>query len=125
MSSHRKVLVTGATGYVGGRLVESLLNNDVSVRIFIRDSGKIKDQPWSKQVDVAVGNANDFQSLREALTGIHTAFYLLHSLNMGKKFDEISQQPVCQQWNLEPELLLVPGQLLLKWSDISHIVFQL
>ncbi|MEY3319257.1 MAG: hypothetical protein RL540_1632, partial [Actinomycetota bacterium] len=92
MSSHRKVLVTGATGYVGGRLVESLLNNDVSVRIFIRDSGKIKDQPWSKQVDVAVGNANDFQSLREALTGIHTAFYLLHSLNMGKKFDEIEQQ---------------------------------
>jgi len=85
MSSHRKVLVTGATGYVGGRLVESLLNNDVSVRIFIRDSGKIKDQPWSKQVDVAVGNANDFQSLREALTGIHTAFYLFAFIKHGKE----------------------------------------
>lgn len=92
MSSHRQVLVTGATGYVGGRLVESLLNNELSVRVFIRDQAKIKDQPWAKQVDVAVGNANDFQSLRKALTGIHTAFYLLHSLNMGKKFDEIEQQ---------------------------------
>jgi uncharacterized protein YbjT (DUF2867 family) len=92
MSSHRKVLVTGATGYVGGRLVESLLNNGIAVRVFIRDKGKIKDQPWAKQVEVAVGNANDFESLRDALTGIHTAFYLLHSLNMGKKFDEIEQQ---------------------------------
>ena len=81
MSSHRKVLVTGATGYVGGRLVESLLNNQIAVRVFIRDKGKIKDQPWAKQVEVAVGNANDFESLRDALTGIHTAFYLLHSLN--------------------------------------------
>ena len=54
MSSHRKVLVTGATGYVGGRLVESLLNNGIAVRVFIRDKGKIKDQPWAKQVDVAV-----------------------------------------------------------------------
>ena len=92
MSSHRQVLVTGATGYVGGRLVESLLTAEIPVRIFIRDKGKIKDQPWSTKVDVAVGNANDFESLRKALMGIHTAFYLLHSLNMGKKFDEIEQQ---------------------------------
>ena len=84
MSSHRQVLVTGATGYVGGRLVESLLAAEIPVRVFIRDKGKIKDQPWAKQVDIAVGNANDFDSLREALTGIHTAFYLLHSLNMGE-----------------------------------------
>lgn len=92
MSAHRQVLVTGATGYVGGRLVESLLNSDLPVRVFIRDKSKIKDQPWAQQVDIAVGNANDFESLRTALTGVHTAFYLLHSLNMGKKFDEVEQQ---------------------------------
>jgi uncharacterized protein YbjT (DUF2867 family) len=72
--------------------VESLLNHELSVRVFIRDNGKIKDQPWAKSVEVAVGNANDFESLRQALTGVHTSFYLLHSLNMGKKFDEIEQQ---------------------------------
>jgi len=92
MSLHRKVLITGATGYVGGRLVESLLNSEFSVRVFIRDEAKIKDQPWGKSVEVAVGNANDYLSLRDALTGVHTAFYLLHSLNMGKKFDEIEQE---------------------------------
>lgn len=92
VSAHRQVLVTGATGYVGGRLVESLLNSDLPVRVFIRDKSKIKDQPWAQQVDIAVGNANDFESLRTALTGVHTAFYLLHSLNMGKKFDEVEQQ---------------------------------
>lgn len=92
VNSHRQVLVTGATGYVGGRLVESLLNNEISVRVFIRDKSKINEQPWAKSVEVAQGNANDFDSLRSALTGIHTAFYLLHSLNMGKKFDEIERQ---------------------------------
>ena len=92
MSSHRQVLVTGATGYVGGRLVDSLLSNNLPVRVFIRDKSKIKDQPWASHVDVAIGNANDFESLKSALQGIHTAFYLLHSLNMGKKFDEIERQ---------------------------------
>ena len=67
VNSHRQVLVTGATGYVGGRLVESLLNNEISVRVFIRDKSKINEQPWAKSVEVAQGNANDFDSLRSAL----------------------------------------------------------
>jgi uncharacterized protein YbjT (DUF2867 family) len=111
MSLHRQVLVTGATGYVGGRLVESLLAADIPVRVFIRDKGKIKDQPWAQQVEVSVGNANDFESLRDALTGIHTAFYLLHSLNMGKKFDEIEQQ------------MAANFALAAKESDVKQIVY--
>ena len=92
MSAPRKILVTGATGYVGGRLVRALLNEESEVRIFVRDRTKVTDQPWADQVEIAVGNASDFESTKQALTGIHTAFYLLHSLNLGPKFDVIESE---------------------------------
>ncbi|MEI6649474.1 MAG: SDR family oxidoreductase [Actinomycetes bacterium] len=85
----RQILVTGASGYVGGRLVRQLLTEDFQVRVFVRDPLKISGQPWFSQVDVATGNANDFDSVVSALKGVHTAFYLLHSINLGSNFDEL------------------------------------
>jgi uncharacterized protein YbjT (DUF2867 family) len=85
----RKILVTGASGYVGGRLVRQLLNQNFAVRVMVRDKNKISGQSWINQVEIAQGNANDFESVKAALTGVHTAFYLLHSINLGSNFDEI------------------------------------
>ena len=85
----RKILVTGASGYVGGRLVRQLLSQDFSVRVMVRDQNKISGQSWIDKVEIAKGNANDFASVMAALTGVHTAFYLLHSINLGSNFDEI------------------------------------
>ena len=85
----RKILVTGASGYVGGRLVRQLLSQDFSVRVMVRDKNKISGQSWIDKVEIAKGNANDFASVKAALTGVHTAFYLLHSINLGSNFDEI------------------------------------
>jgi len=85
----RKILVTGASGYVGGRLVRQLLSQDFSVRVMVRDQNKISGQSWIDKVEIAKGNANDFASVKAALTGVHTAFYLLHSINLGSNFDEI------------------------------------
>ena len=92
MTVARKILVTGASGYVGGRLVTALLDEKMQVRVFVRDLNKAQSHAWANQVEIAVGNASDYQSTLSALTGVHTAFYLLHSINVGKNFDEIEAQ---------------------------------
>ena len=85
----RKVLVTGASGYVGGRLVRQLLAENLDVRVMVRDANKIAGQSWVNDVEVAVANANNFDEVSTALQGVHTVFYLMHSINMGTRFDEI------------------------------------
>ena len=89
MSTPRKILVTGASGYVGGRLVTALLADSINVRVYVRDARKIKGQDWANQVEIAEGNASDYNSTFAALKDIHTAYYLLHSINLGPNFDEI------------------------------------
>ena len=89
MSQVRKILVTGASGYVGGRLVTALLADGADVRVFVRDANKAKSHSWANKVEIATGNASDFESTKSALTGVHTAYYLLHSINLGPNFDEI------------------------------------
>ena len=92
MSDERLILVTGASGYVGGRLVTSLLADNAKVRVFVRDAHKAQSHSWANEVEVAVGNASDYQSTVKALTGVHTAFYLLHSINLGPNFDQIESE---------------------------------
>ena len=85
----RKVLVTGASGYVGSRLVTALLSHGIDVRVLVRDPAKIVGQPWYEKVEVAVGSATDHAQIFHALTGVHTTFYLLHSIGAGPRFDEV------------------------------------
>ena len=83
MTSHREpdpILVTGASGYVGGRLISELLSRGRSVRALARDPAKA-DQP--PEVDVRGGDAVSGRGLREALEGCRTAYYLIHSMGRG------------------------------------------
>lgn len=82
----RKILVTGASGYIGGRLVRQLLLGNLPIRVMVRDKQKISSRPWIDKVEVSVANAKDYASTEAALQGIHTAYYLLHSLTAGPDF---------------------------------------
>ena len=79
----RTCLVTGATGYVGGRLVPELLERGDHVRVLVRDADRVRDLPWHSRVDVRVGDAADEDALRTAMEGVDVAYYLLHSIQEG------------------------------------------
>ncbi|MEU7283517.1 SDR family oxidoreductase [Streptomyces sp. NPDC045431] len=73
-------LVTGATGYIGGRLVPELLAAGHRVRCLARSPGKLRDHPWADRVDVVRGDVTDEESVRAAMSGVDVAYYLVHAL---------------------------------------------
>lgn len=77
-----KILVAGASGYIGGRLVPELLARGYSVRVMVRASSPIYETTWP-EAEVVVADALNVEQLHEALQGIDTAYYLIHSLQLG------------------------------------------
>jgi uncharacterized protein YbjT (DUF2867 family) len=88
MASHLRCLVTGATGYIGGRLVPELLAAGYTVRCMARDPGKLADRPWSDDIEVAKADVSDAAALRKALADCDVAYYLIHSLGTGSSFEQ-------------------------------------
>ena len=81
-------LVTGATGYVGGRLVTALLEQGYRVRVLVRNASRISLHPWVGQVEIVDGDAEDVDVLNSALNDVDVAYYLIHSLMMKNDFEE-------------------------------------
>ncbi len=77
-----KVLVTGASGYIGGRLVPELLARGYDVRVMVRSDSPANKNQWPG-AEVAVADAHNIKQLRAVLDGIDTAYYLIHSLHLG------------------------------------------
>lgn len=84
------VLLTGATGYVGGLLLPLLERQAVSVRCLVRNPGKISRTNESTRV--VRGDVLDARSLEQAMQGVHTAYYLVHLMSGSKDFEREDRQ---------------------------------
>ncbi len=83
---NRLLLVTGATGYVGGRLVSRLLEGGYRVRVLARDPARLQGRPWLDHVEVAAGDVLQPETLPAAMQGVTEAYYLIHSMKGGEGF---------------------------------------
>ncbi len=79
-------LVTGATGYVGGRLVPRLVEAGRRVRVLARDPARLAGRPWAGSVEVIQGDVHDPSTLPAALDGVEVAYYLVHSMGEHASF---------------------------------------
>ena len=82
----QRVLVTGATGYVGGRLVPLLLERGYRVRVLARDRDRLGGRSWLDRVDLMLGDVLDSATLPAALDGVDAAYYLVHSMGSHGNF---------------------------------------
>ncbi|WP_214323090.1 SDR family oxidoreductase [Nonomuraea sediminis] len=81
-----RCLVTGASGYIGGRLVPELLAGGHEVRCMARSAGRLRDLPWAPRVEIVEADARDPEATRAALEGVEVAYYLIHTMGQGGDF---------------------------------------
>ncbi|MEO8077873.1 MAG: SDR family oxidoreductase [Acidobacteriota bacterium] len=84
-----QVLLTGATGYIGGRLLRRFEEGGRAVRCLVRQPGRLRTV--SPDTDVVAGDCLDQASLDRACAGVHTAYYLVHSMASGSSFAQIDR----------------------------------
>lgn len=82
------MLVAGATGYLGRRLVEPLLDAGYRVRCLARTPSKLDGEPWRDRVEVVGGDVVDAASLAPAFDGVDYCYYLVHSIGHGPAWEE-------------------------------------
>jgi uncharacterized protein YbjT (DUF2867 family) len=87
MDLQNLILLTGATGYVGGRLLQSLESHGYQVRCMARRPQSLRERV-GVNTEVVLGNCFEPESLSAALAGVHTAYYLVHSMGSAESFEE-------------------------------------
>jgi uncharacterized protein YbjT (DUF2867 family) len=90
-----EILVVGATGYIGARLVPQLAAAGHSVRAMGRSMEKLRNRPWAgdPQVKLVVGDVSDEESLARAAEGVDVVYYLVHSMVSAKAdFEEADRR---------------------------------
>lgn len=80
------VLLLGATGYIGGRLVPRLMAAGYRVRVLSRSRRRVEALPWAGDLEVVEGDASDPEAMAQATAGVDTVFYLVHSMTGGRDY---------------------------------------
>ena len=84
----KSILVTGASGYIGSRLIPTLIEKGYKIRCLVRDERKISERSWFRKVEIFRGDVFETASLTKALEGVEVAYYLIHSMSAGKDFHQ-------------------------------------
>ncbi len=82
------ILITGATGYVGGRLLSALEENNFNMRCMVRNPDYMKDKVLPT-TEVIAGDGLDIGSLMKAMNGVKTAYFLIHAMGSKKDFVQL------------------------------------
>ena len=85
------ILLTGATGYIGGRLLKLLESEGHRVRCLSRHP-KFLDGRVNKDTEVVRGDVLDINSIKDAMKGVQTAYYLVHSMAFTGKYEETDRK---------------------------------
>jgi uncharacterized protein YbjT (DUF2867 family) len=88
----QRVLVTGATGYIGGRLAPRLIAAGYTVRVLVRNPGSLADVPWAKDAEVVTGDLSDASTLAAATRDVDVLYYLVHSMGSKGDFENADRQ---------------------------------
>ncbi|MGK7369288.1 MAG: SDR family oxidoreductase [Candidatus Halalkalibacterium sp. M3_1C_030] len=83
----KKCLVTGVTGYIGGRLVPHLLKQGHAVKVLCRDAGRLQGRRWINEVEVCEADVLEPESLKGIMEDIDVAYYLIHSMSGNENAD--------------------------------------
>jgi uncharacterized protein YbjT (DUF2867 family) len=84
----KKILVTGASGYIGGRLVPRLLEAGHDVRVSVRDPQRLRDYPWADAVEIVRADLTVADDVRAAVDGVDVLYYLVHAMGAGGRFED-------------------------------------
>ncbi len=87
MERARLILLTGATGYVGGRLLKALEKENYQIRCLARRPEFLRPRV-AESTQVVKGDVLDQPSLRAAVEGVDSAYYLVHSMGSGGTFEK-------------------------------------
>ena len=87
-----KVLVTGATGYVGGRLVPKLLEQGYSVRVLAREPHRLDGVPWHDDVEIIQGDLQVRADVTRAVSAVDVVYYLVHSMSSAGDFEVVERR---------------------------------
>lgn len=92
--ARKLVLVTGSTGYIGGRLVPRLRDAGYRVRVLVRTPERLRDVPWAGDVDIVRGDLLDPVTLDAAFAGVDIAYYLVHAMTdaRGASFEDADRR---------------------------------